>query len=244
MLWPIVTFVLLLALTWWITKHVQGIGYLLTGDGQVALVVYWLLIWPGVLLHELSHAITAWLLGVRGRRFSLGLGRARGRRRVSLGAVTIATTDPLRASLIGLAPLIAGCGAILLIGSCVFGLRWPTAFSWQWLWRQVRVAYAAPDFWLWAYLVFAIGNAMLPSAADRRAWGAALLLALFVGALFYFSGLIRPLAGTLGQWLRAALSRLTYAFAMTVVIDVVFAVVIFVVEQIMALLGLGRLEYG
>ena len=68
-------FLALLFLMRWITKHVQGIGYLLTGDGQIALVLYFLLILPGVALHELSHALTAWILRVRVRRLSIGLQR-------------------------------------------------------------------------------------------------------------------------------------------------------------------------
>jgi len=64
MLWLILTFLLLLVLTQWITKHVQGIGYLLTEDGQIALILYFLLILPGVFLHEISHALVAWLLRV------------------------------------------------------------------------------------------------------------------------------------------------------------------------------------
>lgn len=227
----------------------QGIGYLITGDGQIALYLYFLLIFPGVLIHELSHAIAAWLMGVKVRRMSIGIRRKGRGSQVALGSVDISSTGPIRASLIGLAPFVAGCVAILIIGGQVFHLRLPTPFTLTRSWQELRMAYNVPDFWLWAYLVFAISNAMLPSAADRRAWGTTLVFVLIIGAVAYFSGVfagtpsLRSASIAIGRWLWNAVDQLTYAFAIAVTVDLVFAAALFVAEQALALLGFGRLEY-
>ena len=97
MFWPLlILFCCLIVLTNWITKHVQGVGYLITGDGQIALVLYFVLMLPGVLIHELSHALAAWLLGVKVRHLSIGIRRKRRGGQVALGSVEVAGTDPLR----------------------------------------------------------------------------------------------------------------------------------------------------
>ena len=84
---------------------------------------------PGVLIHELSHALAAWLMGVKVRRMSLGIRRKGTGGQVSLGSVDIGSTGPIRASLIGLAPFVAGSIAILIIGGQVFNLQVPTPFT-------------------------------------------------------------------------------------------------------------------
>jgi hypothetical protein len=243
MLWLILTFILLLGLTQWIMRHVQGIGLLVTQDGQIALILYFVLILPGVFLHEISHALVAWLLRVRVRHLSIGVRQKRRTRKVALGSVDIARTDPIRGSLIGLAPLVSGCVAIVLISNQVFNLRGLGTFSGQAFWQDLQIAYQTPDFWLWAYLVFAIGNAMLPSSADRRSWGIAGLFLLFAGAIFYFSGLFDTYSDSFVRWVRGGTRQLTYAFAVIVMVDIVFAVLLFLVEQGLALLGLGRIKY-
>jgi hypothetical protein len=240
--WLTVTFALLLLLTRWTTKHIQGIGYLLTGDGQTALAVYFVLTLPGVLLHEVSHAAVAWLLRVKVRHLSLGIQRKRGQR-VALGSVDVASTDPIRASLIGLAPFVTGCAAILLISSRALDFGRLGAFSGQALWRELRGMLSTPDLMLWAYLVFAIGTAMLPSAADRRSWWVTLVLLLFASTTLYFAGLLDPFSGTVRRWVRDGTSYLTYAFAVTAAVDLAFAAVLFLIEQGLALLGLGRIRY-
>jgi hypothetical protein len=249
-IWPLlILFCGLVFLTQWITKHIQGIGYLLSGDGQVALLVYFVLILPGVVVHELSHALVAWVLGVKVRKFSIGPKRRGRSNSVALGSVEIASTGPLRASLIGLAPLIAGSATILLISGQIFGLRpYPVRSAAQ-LWQMVQTAYSTPDFWLWAYLVFAISNAMLPSSADRHAWGTALLFLAIVVAAVYFSGMLdqlaagRDLALAASVWIRGAAAQLTLAFGVTVAVDLIVGASLFVIEQALALLGFGRLQY-
>lgn len=251
-IWPLlILFCALVLLTQWITKHIQGIGLLLTQDGQIALFVYFGLIFPGVILHELSHALAAWLLGVKVRRFSIGIkaSRSRGQKgSVALGSVEIASADPFRSSLIGLAPLVSGVIVILIIGSQVFGLRPFVVNDLNRLWPELQAIYRTPDFWLWVYLVFAVSNAMLPSAADRHAWGTALIfLGLLVGFV-YLTGLVQFLtigsfALTVGSWVRNAVDQLTWAFGITVAVDLIIAATLFVAEQTLGMLGFGRLHY-
>jgi hypothetical protein len=236
-------FVGLLVLTRWITKHVQGIGYLLSGDGQIALVLYFLLILPGVVLHELSHALTALILGVRVRRFSIGIRRKGKSQQFALGSVEIASTDPFRASLIGVAPLVTGCATILWISSSILRLEMLPAFAGPGFWNTLLSIYETPDFWIWAYLVLAIGNSMLPSAADRGSWKTTLVFAAFVGTALYFSGLLTKISATLSSWARASAAQLAYAFIVTVIVDLVFGIALVTVEQILALIGLGRVQY-
>jgi hypothetical protein len=233
----------LVLLTQWITRHAQGIGYLLTGDGRIALTLYFVLILPGVVLHEASHVLVAWILRVPIRHLELGIRRKAGGEQVALGSVHIADTDPVRSSLIGLAPLLAGIGAILLISDLVLDLRSLIVPGTQGFWQALLSTLQTPDFAVWAYLVFATGNAMLPSTADRRSWVSALILAAFIGALAFFSGLLKAVATPLGQWLRVAASQLIYACAVTVAVDLVMAAGVFAAEQALGLLGFGRLEY-
>jgi hypothetical protein len=239
----LISFCGLLVLTRWITKHVQGIGYLITEDGQIALVLYFMIILPGVLLHEFSHAIAAWLLRVRVGKLSIGLQRKRNSRSVALGSVEIARTDPIRASLIGLAPLVSGCAIIMLISNRVLGLEALPPLGSPGFWQSLRIVYNVPDVWLWIYLVLAIGNAMFPSAADRRAWVPALIFIAFLGAALYFSGLLDTYSVVLARWGRNGASQLTYAFTVTAIVDLIFVIVLFLAEQVLALLGLGRLEF-
>lgn len=240
--WLVITFVLLLALNRWIAQHVQGIGFLLTENGQLATVIYLLLILPGVLLHELSHVMAALLLQVRVHRLSIGIQR-HAHDQIVLGSVEIAQTDPIRASLIGLAPLVSGCAVILLIAGRALGLGRLEAFSLGALWQALPTMYYAPDFWLWIYLVLAVGNAMFPSAADRRAWWMALVFIAFVGVVLYFAGLLDDLSIVVGSQVRQVVNALTYAFALTVVVDAVFALLLFLTEQLLGWLGLGRIRY-
>lgn len=248
MLWPLlILFCALILLTQWITKHIQGIGLLLTRDGQIALAIYFIMILPGVLVHELSHALAALLLGVRIRSFSIGIKRKKGGS-VSLGSVEIAQADPFRSSLIGLAPLTAGSIVVLLIGSQVFGLRPFVVNDAGRLWSELQSIYRTPDFWLWVYLVFAVSNAMLPSAADRHAWGTALIFIGLLVGFFYLTGLVQffttgSFALTASSWARNAMDQLTWVFGITVVVDLVIVAILFVIEQTLGLLGLGRLQY-
>ncbi len=247
---PVIALVVIVApLLWlkrWITLHLQGLGLLVWGNSDAALVLYFLALFPGILLHEVSHWLFAKAVGVRTGKVSLWPQRQKSGR-VRLGSVELVRSDPFRSSLIGLAPLITGSLSIFLIGDKVLSLSQAIdpllAANWQGAWAGLSGYTQAPDFWLWLYVVFAISNAMFPSESDRQSWLMVLLFAGAIGLAAFASGLITQvpteLIGALMQFVR----YLTYAFALTVVVDVVFGLVIAAIEKLLERVRGMRVEY-
>jgi len=192
-LWALAALLLLRWTGRQVHRHLQQLGWQVTGNRAVALVAYALLLFPGVVLHEVSHWLLARLLGVRTGRISLLPSRSRDGQLV-LGSVEyhVAGLDPVRESLVGAAPLIAGCAALFLIANHLYGVSAATqAFAGG----EVRPildllvqGWHRPDFWLWFYLIFAVANAMMPSPADRRAWPAFLALVALVVVILLILG--------------------------------------------------------
>jgi hypothetical protein len=149
-----------------------------------------------VLLHEVSHFVSARVLGVRAGHLSL-IPKPLADGKVQLGYVETAQTDFLRDALIGMAPLVWGSVFIAYAGlirldltSLWLGLKTEGGTA---LPEAFFLVYQRPDFWLWFYLIFVVSSSMMPSRSDRRAW---LPLSLFVGLLIGLS----LLAGA-GPWL-------------------------------------------
>ena len=235
LLWLAVTLALLLLVERWIHRHLQGVMLLLTGDPQVAVLLYALPLLPGIVLHELSHALAAILLGVRVGRMSIRP-KLSGRR-VQLGFVPVEKTDVVRASLIGLAPLLAASGVILLIGYLVFDAGGMgaalAAGDWANLAAGLHSALRAPDAWLWAYVIFSVSNTMLPSRADRQAWTPVLLFLLLIGVLIWVTGLWPAIVQGLAEPLDTALRWLGTMCALTIAIDGPFMLAIALGERLL-----------
>jgi hypothetical protein len=218
------------------------------------MLLYFVLLLPGILIHELSHWLVANLLGVRTGEISLWPSRRPGNQ-TRMGSVRVARTDPFRASLIGVAPLISGSIAILIIGQLILGLGGLGEVlrngEWGPVWESllthpftaVQDKLRAPDFWLWLYLIFAVSNAMLPSETDREPWRPVLLFMGLVALLFYLTGWVRQIPEVVATASLIGLSYLAYAFSLTVVVDAIFIAVIFVLEELVSRLTKKRVEY-
>ena len=240
-LWLAATLVPLLLLERWIHRHLQGVALLTVGDPEVAVWLYALPLLPGVALHEASHALAGWLLGARVGRISIL--PARQGERIQLGFVPVEATGPLRTALIGLAPLMAGCLVLLLIGQLGLGLGPVGTALAAGDWRGaldglVRATYAR-DFWVWAYLAFAVSNTMLPSRSDMRAWPVILLFLAVAGGIVAVLGL----GSALSPKLVAALRWLAVACGLTLLIDLPFALLIWAAERGLSRLKGVRVEY-
>jgi hypothetical protein len=230
----------------WINRHIQGLGLLLLGDNETAMLLYFVLLLPGILVHELSHWLVANLLGVRTGKISLWPSRRPGNQ-MRMGSVTVARTDPFRASLIGVAPLISGSLAILIIGQLVLGLGGLGEVllngEWEPFWASLLIYLQTPDFWLWLYLIFAISNAMLPSETDREPWRPVLLFMGLVALLFYLTGWVSQVPEVVAVASLTGLSYLAYAFSLTVAVDAVFIAIIAALEMLVSRLAGKQVKY-
>ncbi len=227
----------------WIHAHLHGVSLLLTGRAELALAVYAVILFPGVLLHEASHWLSATLLGVRTGGVSL-LPRRQPDGTLQLGYVEYyrgRTLDPLRESLIGGAPLIAGTAVILFIGYRIFGVTSLAAAvqtgDINALAAAMAELVATPAFAVWLYLLFAVGNAMLPSKSDRHAWPAFLLwltaLTVVVAFATRGSAVLDNLAGPVATFF----GYLAVALYIAIAVDILFMALIAAAEW---LLGRAR----
>jgi hypothetical protein len=232
-LWFIASLITLFFVVRWIHRHMHGIAYLLTRNREMAVLLYSLPLLPGVILHELSHVLMAFILRVRTQGFTV-VPRRETDGRVALGSVMVERVDAVRASLIGLAPFLAGSIAIWWIGQSVFGLadlgatllsgHGPTIGD------AINQMIHQPDAWLWLYLLFAISNTMFPSASDRETWPPVILFIAGVFILLVLSArwdILEALASPFG----AALTWLTAAFVLTLIVDVPVMVLIALAER-------------
>jgi hypothetical protein len=240
--WLVLLCVPLLALTRWLSLHLQGLGLLLSGSQQTALLLHYLVLLPGILLHEASHWVAAKLVGVKTKSISLRP-KSRSGGSVRFGSVTVVKSDPFRESWIGLAPLLTGTAAILALARWQFGIESVSPLTLQGIADTLAASLKAPDALLGVYLIFAVSNAMWPSESDRQPWGMVVLLLGLGAGIFYVAGLIPQLAAGVGQWVRTAVDYLAFAFALAVSVDIPFALLILLAEKT-AERALGRhVEY-
>ena len=248
MLTTLIIFLLAFGAVWLLERTVhrtlQSIALITTGHIEAATVLYAVPLFPGVALHELSHAVMATLVGVKVRNFSVWPKRQAGG--IRLGCVEILRTDAVRASLIGAAPLLFGSSVLVAIGWYVFnssalisamGAGDVTALA-----EQLLATVRAPDALLWFYLVFAIANSMMPSPSDTQSWPPVLgFLAIAVGALVLIGGTawlaaLAPGAQFVLRWLAAA-------FAITAFINLIVLSLLWLVARLLEAMTGKRIEY-
>ena len=238
--WVAITLPILLLLQRWIHRHLRGVAYLVTGRMSWAVVLYAIILFPGVLLHELSHWVTARLLGVRTGSISL-LPQTRRDGTIQLGYVEYykgRTLGPIRETLIGGAPLITGTLVLLLIGFYVFDVTTLTRALQSSRVDDLATAlgqvFTTPDFLVWLYFIFAISNAMMPSPSDRRAWPAFLLLLAATAVVLYLLKLQTMVLDGLTGPMTTVFGYLGLAFSLAIGVDLVFMLFISVVENVLS----------
>jgi len=238
-LWLLVIFLPLIWLERLIHRRLQGVWLLLFRDPDMAMILYSIIMLPGVALHEFSHWVMATILMTRTGRFSIFPQRLPDGT-LRLGFVETQRTDIFREALIGAAPLIAGTLVILAISFGPLNVALMSeALAMGDLGGVIEGLVAVtrvPDAWLWLYLLFAVSNSMMPSASDRRAWLPVLaVLAVVLAALAYVDLFNVFLNLTIGP-LDAVIRALASAFTITVILDLFCVPPLLVLER-----GLSRL---
>lgn len=239
-IWVTIAFVILLFLQRWTHTHLHGLSLLITGKPEFALIFYAIVLLPGVVLHEVSHWLAASLLGVQTGKLSL-LPRRQSDGSIQLGYVEYykgETLGPIRESIIGGAPLITGTLVILLIGFRVFNVpEFSTALQTgdvDQLALAVTNLFQTNDFFVWLYLLFAISNAMMPSASDRRAWPAFLLTMVVIAIVAFLLGFTDAIVANFAQPVTAVFGYLGIALSMSIGVDLVFMTLIAMLEGLVS----------
>src|SRR5438128_2129267 len=122
-----VTLVPLLYVQRWIHRHLFGMGYLIGREKQAATLFYYMFLLPGVVLHELSAYLMAGVFNVPSTRFTI-YPEAQEDGSLELGFVQLEhVKNPVYAAFIGMAPLLAGIGAVVFISNSI--LDFPAFFA-------------------------------------------------------------------------------------------------------------------
>lgn len=133
------------------------------------------LFFPGTVIHELSHAIMAGLLGVRVGTMEF-IPVIEGER-VKLGSVQVAQTDFVRRFFIGAAPFFTG--TLLILGLLYYAASNQLFGN---IWITLLIGYA----------VFEIGNTMFSSKKDMEGALELLITIVVVTVIIYLLGVRLP----------------------------------------------------
>lgn len=161
-------------------------------------LLFYLLVAPGVILHESAHYLACKLTGTRVGRFVPFLPRKDASGATTLGYVEHAPRDPLTSSVIGLAPVVVNPAVLVILTIAmtpVDPLATPSGglVSGSGLVEIIRgigdqvVSFASQSpllAALWIYLCLSVALGSVPSRADLVAVPGALVLVILGGFIY------------------------------------------------------------
>lgn len=150
-----------------VSKLLSRFFITITRSQKVTIYLLSVFFLPGVMVHELAHWFVASILFVRTGEIEF-LPQIQGDV-VKLGSVAVAKTDPVRKTLIGVAPVLVGIGMMFLI--FMYFAKDIPAFNLQTL--------------LIAYFFFEVGNTMFSSKKDLEGTLFFVIAAIFIVVLLY-----------------------------------------------------------
>lgn len=229
----------LLALAWLshqVSQRVQLVLYFVTRNIRLATLALFLLLLPGIFIHEAAHWVAARLLGLKAGKFRVWP-KMQGKT-IGMGSVSVQRGALWQDSLVGIAPLLVGTGLIAVIANHIFAAERVSALIVQGRWADGLAGFwsalGSADGALWAYLLFAVANAMMPSSSDREPLKPLLLYLAGIVALYLILGFpVGPFAEAL-TWLTPTLEMVTSALLFTAVLDLLILAVLWVIELLLS----------
>jgi len=242
-------FVPLVFIERWLHSHLYGVGWLISrGNPRTATVLYYIILFPGVFVHEFTQYLIAGALNVRIKKV-VAWPEAQNDGTLRLDFVRIQKARWYQAAIIGAAPLVVGTTLVWLISNHVLkltelldaiGTGDITVIG-----TAVQHLASTPDFYIWLYLVFAISNAMFPTPADRQGWP--LLFGGFVALIVLLLVLgVQP--DVLLSWyeanIAAGLEIMATAFAAVLVVALLNVLLIGFLEEVLERVTGRKFDYG
>jgi hypothetical protein len=221
----------------WLQQHVFKVGWLLTKNIQTTTILFYTLFLPGVILQQFILWMAAGILNVRAER-AIEWPKAQEIAELRLNFVKLGrNASGLRLAVINLMPFVIGSAIIYFVANNVLNVdeAWETFSSTglSGFTTAIGEILSAGDVFLWIYLLFAIGNTIMPRWADLK--GARILLyplAAIVLVLLVLgvaddvvnNGILVPLGDILGL--------LSWIFAVIIGVNIVMTGVLGAIESV------------
>lgn len=232
----IISLLLLAGLSHQINIRLQICLFQVTRSTDFSIVLYFLFFLPGVFVHELAHWSVARALGLKTGKFTVWP-KKRGRY-IQLGSVVVQRAGVWIDSIVGVAPLLVGSILLGIISHRVLGAYLVTdALGSGDVSRAIalmQTAFQQPDGWLWVYLLFSIGNVMMPSVSDREPLKPLAAYLVLAAIVYLLIGLPLGPLQSLFAYVAPQLTDLASAFLFISLIDVVALLILVIVELITA----------
>jgi len=183
----ILEIILLFLLSQALSKSISRIVYNFTRSQRVTIHFISFLFLPGVIVHELSHFLTASVLFVKVGEIEFMPKIQEGG--VKLGSVSIAKTDPIRRAVIGVAPVICGLSLIFLsMYFLIFDELIVQSF-------RFIVVSGVPigTYTIFLYILFVVSNTMFSSRKDLEGTLELIVTFIVILAILYFAKINLPL---------------------------------------------------
>lgn len=219
----------------WLQQHLFKVGWLVTRDFRLTTVLYYVFFLPGVLLHEFTLWLVAGIFNVRADR-QIQFPQPQETPELRMNFVRVYSRAPRwKLNLIQLSPPVAGVIVIEILANTVLNIDPALQVMRTGTVNDVSAGFqiltSRPNFWLWVYVIFTIGNTLTPRLSaplDRRVVGG---LAVGLVALLLLSGSGDPSAVNVVSAVTVAIGTVAASFGFVVAIDAVAIFVLAVIEN-------------
>lgn len=195
---------LLFFLSQWLMQSLFNLCILIFRSRSVAITIITILNFPGTVIHELSHLFTAEVLGVRTGKLTL-VPESIQSDEVKAGSVMIASTDPFRRYLIGLAPIVTGLVSITALSYFLSQQYYPITI--------LTILYF--------YLLLAISNAMFSSTEDLKGFLPFIITLGIMAGAAYFAGFRVGITGPALSVATRLLDALTKSLGIVLALNII-----------------------
>jgi len=204
-----------------LTQQLFRTVLLIVRHRSIAISVITALLFPGTVIHELSHLFTAEILGVKTGKLTLAPESINGKD-IQAGSVEFVQTDPFRRTAIGLAPFFVGLIALFGLSSAL-----PS------LWNQTVAAFqtnilfsSSPSYLLLltSYLLFCISNTMFTSPEDMKGVIPLAITLLLLGGVGYIAGIRIELTGLVAETITTGLTAVSQSISIVLLFNLVLYV--------------------
>lgn len=241
LLTPWLTFLVILIpvfnLERWIHRHLYGVGWLVTQDKQRATILYYLILLPGIALHEFTQWFYAGVAKLKTSKIKIWPKPLKdGTLRLDFVKLSSKKVNKVSAIVFEVAPILVGIGAILFISQRIMdtdALRPALATGdLDVVLQAFGSLFGTPDFWLWLYLLFAIGNGMVPT--DKLNSQSLLIAGIAISAVLLVIGLLAGAGqSTIQIPLAGILNTLATASGTILILDIIAVVALGLTERVL-----------